>query len=261
MKLEFNYKSNAVAGYLIFSFIFSIIFSLYFQDALFYAFTLFILMALILATAIDVGDINKDLSAVGWSSTGINMAIPLGVVGGILAVVIGSVIINVNISGLFLTVPDLTAVSKIFTKASVISPIMAVSANIFSQWLVVAPAEESFSKIIAPFAGILTFKNKPLAFAIAILLWVGMHVPTFIMQGASSNMYFVLIILGVITTGLYFITNSIITPIIAHGTYNTIVIMSGASSNIYSTLTILTVAAILIYVWMKNYNNPKKSGA
>ncbi len=259
MKLFTESKtSNIVAGYLIFSFIFSVIFSLYFQDPLFYAFTLFILMALLLATAIDVGDINKDLASVGWSSTNINTAIPLGVLGGIISLVLGSFMVNINMMNPI--IPDLTAIAKFFTNASIISPMLAVTANLFAQWLVIAPAEESLSKIIAPFAGMLVFKDKIFAFSLAILLWIGMHVPTFILQNVGNNMYFVLAILGIITTILFFMTNSILAPIIAHGVFNSAVILSSASADTYATFTIIIVIAILILVWFKNpQKNPQKS--
>lgn len=257
MKLFIESKSssasNIVIGYLVFSFIFSTMFALYFQDPLFYVFTFFLVMALILATAIDVGDITQDLASVGWSSININFVIPLGVLGGIIALVLGSFVVNINMMNAL--IPDLTSVAKIFTGASIISPILAVSANLISQWLVIAPAEESLSKIIAPYAGIKVFKDKIFAFFIAILLWIGMHIPTFIMQGVSNNMYFVLFILGVITTVLFFMTNSILTPIIAHGTFNTAVILSSVSSDIYGTLVVIIVALVLVLVWFKN---PKK---
>lgn len=256
MKLFTESKnSSVVTGYLIFSFIFSVIFSLYFQDPLFYAFTLFILMAIVLATAIDVGDINKDLASVGWSSTNINTAIPLGVLGGIIALVLGSFVVNINMMNSM--IPDLTAIAKFFTKASIISPMLAVTANLFAQWLVIAPAEESLTKIIAPYAGLLVFKDKIIAFFIAILLWISMHVPTYIMQGVGNNMYFVLFILGVVTTVLFFMTNSILAPIIAHGVFNTVVIMSSAVSNFYGTATIIIIASVIVMVWLKN---SKKSG-
>ncbi len=243
-------KSNVVIGYLVFSFIFSIIFSLYFADPMYYVFTAFLLMAIILATAIDVGDINKDLASVGWSSTNINTAIPLGVLGGIIALVLGSFIVNINMMNTL--IPDLTSIAKFFTKASVISPLMAVSANLVAQWLVIAPSEESLSKIIAPFASLKIYNDKIVAFFIGILLWISMHVPTFIMQGAGNNMYFVLFILGVITAALFFMTNSILAPIIAHGIFNTAVILSTAQSNIYDTFTILIIVAVLVLVWLKN---------
>ena len=242
--------ASVVTGYLIFSFIFSVLFSLYFQDPLFYAFTLFILMALVLANSIDVGDINKDLASVGWSSTNITTAIPLGVLGGIIALVLGSFVVNINMMNS--TIPDLTSIAKFFTKASIISPLMAVSANLFAQWLVITPAEESLKLIIAPYAGMLVFKNKIIAFFIGILLWELMHVPTYIMQGVGTNMYFVLFILGVITAFLYFLTSSILAPLTAHGTFNTAIILSSAQSNVYDTFTILIIVAVLVLVWLKN---------
>lgn len=256
MKLIFqtNTKSNVVTGYLIFSGIFSVMAALIFQDAMFLAFGIFILMAFILATAIDVGDINKDLAAVGWSSTNINTAVPLGVVGGIAAIVIGSIVVNINM--MHPLVPDLTSLSKFLTGASIISPLMAVTANILAQWLVVAPSEESLSKIIAPFAGIMIFKNKMVAFGIAILLWTGMHAPTFIMQGVGGSMYLVLIIFGIISTILFFMTNGILAPIIAHGVFNTVIIMSSTSFDIYGILTVMIIITILVLIWL----NPKKRG-
>ncbi len=243
-------KSNAVVGYLVFSFIFSRIFSLYFQDPMYYVFTAFLLMAIVLATAIDVGDINKDLASVGWSSTNITTAIPIGVLGGIIALVLGSFVVDINTMKTL--IPDLTSIAKFFTKASIISPSMAVSANLFAQWLVITPAEESLKLIIAPYAGMLVFKDKIIAFFIGILLWELMHVPTYIMQGAGTNMYFVLFILGVITAFLYFLTSSILAPLIAHGTFNTAVILSSSQSNVYDTFTILIIVAVLVLVWLKN---------
>lgn len=251
MKLVFQSKttSSAVTGYLIFSLIFSVLFALMFEDPMFLVFGVFILMAFILATAIDVGDINKDLASVGWSSTNIKTAVPLGIIGGIVTLVIGSFMVNINM--MHPVVPDFSSLGKFFTKASVISPLMAVSANIISQWLVVAPAEESLSKIIAPYAGIMVFKDKIFAFFLAILLWTAMHIPTFVMQGVGSSMYFVLILFGVISAVLFFMTNSILTPIIAHGVFNTVIILS-SSGDTYSTLVILVVAAVLLLVWSKS---------
>lgn len=254
MKLVFQSKttSSAVTGYLIFSLIFSVMFALMFEDPMFLVFGVFILMAFILATAIDVGDINKDLASVGWSSTNVRTAIPLGIIGGIVTLVIGSFIVNINM--MHPIVPDFSSLSKFFTKASVISPLMAVSANIISQWLVVAPAEESLSKIIAPYAGIMIFKDKIFAFFLAVLLWTAMHIPTFIMQGVGSSMYFVLILFGVISVVLFFMTNSIITPIICHGFFNSMIILSSSGTDIYSTITVIVIITVLIFIWFNTRN-------
>lgn len=255
MKLFIESKtSSVVTGYLGYSFIFSVIFSLYFQDALFYAFTFFILMAIVLATAIDVGDIDKDLESVGWSDTNSNNAIPLGVIGGISALVLGSFFVNINMINVL--TPDLTSFAKIFTKATIIPPLYAVSANLIAQWTVILPAEESLKLIIAPYAGIKIFKNTFIAFFIAILLWEVAHVPTYIMQGVDNNMYIVLFILGVITAGLYLITKAIIAPLVAHGTYNTIVILSSSTPDVYGKITLFAIVTILVIIWLKK--NTKK---
>lgn len=258
MKLYTDLKtdSNVTIGYMIFSLVFSILFAFYFSDPMYFAFALFILTAIILATAIDIGDINKDLASIGWSSTNISTAIPLGILGGIAALILGGFIVSIN--AMHVLIPDMTAISRFFTTANIISPSLAVSANLFAQVFVVVPGEEALKMVIAPYAGLKIFKNKIIAFFIAIILWELYHVPTFIMQNVDSNMYIVLFILGIITVILFFLTQSILSPLIAHGTYNIIIILSSAVTNIYSTLTIASILIILLTVWLKN--SQKKSG-
>ncbi len=243
-------QSSPISGYLIFAGLFSALFGYLMQDALYFGFAIFIFAALALSASIDAGDVSHDLAKVGWSATNINMSIPLGILGGIITIVLGSFIISIDL--MHILIPDLSTLAKFFTTASIIPPTLAVSANIIAQIMVVAPGEEALKMILAPFGAKAIFKNTIFAFVIGMVFWVVMHVPTFTSQNAPQSMYLVLFLLGIIGIILFFITQSILAPILAHITFNVGVILNTASGDTLALFTIVGVVLVLFYIYAKN---------
>ncbi|MFA4870928.1 MAG: CPBP family intramembrane glutamic endopeptidase [Pedobacter sp.] len=256
MKFDIQ-SSSAVSGYLILSGLFSAFFAYLLQDPMYFGFSLFIFAGLALAASNDTGKgtVAQDLTKLGWSSTNIFTVVPLGIAGGIIGLIIGSFIVsNVEMN---ILVPDLSTIAQYFTSASVVPAGLATTANIVGTVMVVAPAEEVLKLILAPFALKSIFKNTVVALFLSILFWTAMHIPTFIAQGASTSMYLVLVIFGIIGAVLLFITQNILSAIIAHATFNIGVILSSASGDIFGVLTVIAIISIVMYIWFKS---PEKRG-
>lgn len=242
--------TDVSVGYLIFSSLFIMIAALAFQELNYIVFFIPLAVSFALASSRDRGGTNKNLASIGWTDNNTSMSIPYGIFGGLVAVIIGSMVVGVIPGSI---IPDFSTLGKLVT-ASVIPPTIAVGFNIISQWLIVAPSEETLSKILSPYAGNLIFKSAPVAIIISALLWMGMHYPTFKLQGVSSSMYIVLAILYGITLLLFYITGSVLSAIVAHGTFNSVVLVTSSQSNPFAYYILFGIGLIMAVVWWKSKN-------
>src|SRR5659263_46700 len=216
MKPLLEQGSTATTGFLILSSLSIVILTLMFKDPLYIVFAIPIIMVFALAASVGgKGSSDSDLAAIGLSNKHMNVAVPIGILGGIVAVFLAGIITSFTAQSAAI-VPDFSSVTLL--SVSIISPSVAMSVNIIAQWLVVAPSEEAGYRILAPYAGQAIFKNLGFAWIFASLLWLATHVPTFIAQGVPNSMYLVLLMISTITIGLLWYTGNIISTIITHAT-------------------------------------------
>ncbi|CAG0948617.1 MAG: CPBP family intramembrane metalloprotease [Candidatus Methanoperedens sp.] len=254
MKPLMQQSSTSTTGYLILSSLFIVILTLMFKDPLYIVFGIPIIMVFALAASVGgKGSSDEDLAAIGWSNKHMDTVIPIGILGGIVAVFLAGLITSFTQQSAAI-VPDFSSSATILS-ASVITPSIAMSVNIISQWLVVAPSEEAGYRILAPYAANSIFKNLGFAWIFATLLWVATHIPTFIAQGVPNSMYLVLIMIATITIGLLWYTGNIMSTIIVHGVYNTGVLLL---SNKVDSLTFYIVAIIIMILFIAYYSSSKK---
>jgi len=251
-------KSNATVAYVIFCVVFVMVFALMFKDAMFLVFGFPIVLLFALGSSFDGGTTEQDLETVGWSSGNMKNAVPIGIVGGLSGLMIGGLITNFVPGQMASLVPDLAGTSSILT-ASVIPASLSISANIFSQFMVIAPSEEALSRVLIPYASYKAFKNWIIAFVvIAPAIWIGSHIPTFIAQGAPQSMYLVLFVLAMITTAGFLLTKTILTAIISHGVFNSGVIIINGGIDITAYFIVFLIIAVLAYAWFKGDAKPLK---
>ncbi len=245
-------SGSATTGYLILSGLTVVLFALAFKDPMYLVFGIPLAFIFTLGASSDKsgkGSVDEDLEAVGWSEKGMELAIPLGIIGGMAVLFLGGIMTRYTADTASILVPDFSGIAKL-TTATVIPASLALSVNIASQWLCVAPAEEALARVLAPFAFIKIFKNVIIAFILAAFFWMLMHVPTYIAQGANQSMYLVLLLLAFITTSLYVFTKNLMSAIVAHGTFNTGVLLSASNFDSGTIYVILIIIAILIYAWI-----------
>ncbi len=254
-------SGSATTGYLILSGLTVVLFALAFKDPMYIIFAIPLAFIFTLGASADKkgGSVDEDLEAVGWSDKNMGLAIPLGIIGGMAALFFGSVIMKFTPETASILVPDFTNIAAL-TTASVIPAQWALSGNIISQFMVVAPAEEALARVLAPFAFMKIFKNMVIAFILAAFFWMLMHVPTYIAQGASQSMYLVLFLLAVITTVLYIITKNLMSSIVAHSIFNSGVLLSSNNFDSGTMYIVLIIAAILIYAWVSGLLKSKQTG-
>lgn len=249
---ESEESGSATTGYLILSGLTVVLLTLFYKDAIYLVFAIPIVLVFTLAASGDKtgrGSVDDDLEAVGWSDRNLGISIPLGIIGGMAALFFGSIITRFTPETASILVPDFSGLAALNT-ATVIPPYLSLSVNIFSQWAVISPSEESLARILAVYAFLKIFKNVILAFVLASLFWLFLHIPTYITQGASMNMYLVLLLLAVVTTALFVYTKNLLSAITAHGTFNTGVLLSSNNFDSGTMYTILIIVAILLYAWL-----------
>lgn len=249
---ESEESGSATTGYLILSSLTVVLFSLWFKDAMYIIFAIPLAFIFTLGASADKtgkGSVDSDLEAVGWSDKNMDTAIPLGIIGGMLTLFLGSMIIRFTPETASILVPDFTNIATL-TTASVIPAQWALSGNIISQFMVVAPAEEALARVLAVFAFLKIFKNIIIAFVLAAFFWLLLHVPTYLAQGASQNMYVVLLLLALVTTVLYIFTHNLMSAIITHSVFNSGVLLSSNNFDSGTMYIVLIIAAILIYAWI-----------
>lgn len=252
---------SATTGYLILSGLTVVLLTLFYKDPLYLVFAIPLAFIFTLGASSDKtgrGSVDDDLEAVGWSDKGMELAIPLGIIGGMVVLFLGSIMTRYSSETASIFVPDFTNIAAL-TTASVIPVQWALSANIIAQWMVVAPAEEALARVLAVYAFLKIFKNVIIAFILAAFFWMLLHVPTYISQNANSSSYLVLLLLAVVTTGLYIFTKNLMSSITAHGVFNTGVLLI---ANRFDTATVYIIAiimAILVYAWISGIFKTKTS--
>lgn len=244
-------KSGGVTtAYMIFAALATVTFGLALNDISFLYFAVLILLAFVLSAMSDKGSPQKNLASIGWSDRNIGQAIPYGIAGGLLVVFIGSVLLKLTPQSSSIIAPDFSATASIMVGA-IIPASYALSFNIIGQWLITAPAEEAGYRIVAPFAAMSAFGSELIAFAIATLLWIFSHVPAYLSQNAPNSMYLVLIVLSIVTISLIKITGTVMSAIVAHGTYNTIVLIMSSPSDSGTLFVMMAIFFTLIYIWFR----------
>lgn len=250
-------ESTASTGYLILSAMFVVLFTLAFNDAIFLVFGIPLLLVFILGASLDAGKPEKDLEIVGWSGRNMGIAVPFGIAGGILSLLAGTYLTrSITPSAIYMSpmqvfVPEIATLG-VLTAASVIPPFLSTGANIISQWFVVAPSEESLSKVLVPYAIYSIVPNWVLAYIIGAVFWIFLHIPKFIAQGVDGRMYIVLLFIAFVTTALTIFTKTILTAVISHGVFNSGVIIIGQGVNQTAFYIIIIILAILTYTWFKS---------
>ncbi len=248
--------SNATTGYFILCGIAILLYALATHDSMYLLFEVPILLMFALGSSVGKGTVEDSLETVGWSSRNLNKAVPAGIIGGLVCVILGGIITRFSIAQMGALVPDFTGIS--LTGASSVIPVSyAIGANILVQWFVIAPSEESLARILTPYAINKILKNWFVAFALAGLLWAAMHTPALMMQNASPSMYLVLLVIATVTTAVLLITGNIMSAIIVHGVYNTTIsiMSSGIDNTGYMVLFALT--AVLLFAWYKKSSKSK----
>lgn len=249
-------ESTASTGYLLLSALFVVLFTLAFEDPMFLVFGIPLLLVFILGASLDAGKPEKDLEIVGWSGRNMGIAVPFGIAGGLLCLLVGTYLTRgiapsaIYMSPMQVFVPEIATLGAL-TAASVIPPFLSTGANIISQWFVVAPSEESLSKTLVPYAIYSIVPNWVLAYIIGAIFWIFLHVPKFITQNVDGRMYIVLLVIAFITTTLVIFTKTILTAVISHGIFNTGVIIIGGGANQTVFYIIIIILAILTYTWFR----------
>ncbi len=253
---------SVTTGFLIFSGLITVLYALSVGDNTYLVFGILLLFTFTLAASVGgQGNTDSDLEAIGWSNKNMGTVVPLGIAGGILALIIGSFIISLSAKNTASTVPDFSAVASVFPmyKASIIPASIATAVNIIAQWTIVAPSEEAAYRILAPFAGMAVFKNQIMAYAAATILWLATHINAYTMQGTPSSMYLVLAMIAVITIGLLWWTGSAISGIIAHAVFNSGVILMAGNAGQAAYFVVLVILAILVYGWLTGMEKSRNS--
>ena len=182
------------------------------------------------------------------------VAIPVGIVVGIISLVIGSVIMGVTSTGSFtelgsLVVPAMGTVAALGT-ASVIPVSLLTAANIFGQWVYVAPGEEAGFRVLTVYGLQTVFNNPIFAFFGATLIWALLHLPVWMTTGVSSVMYVVVIVWGVIWSAQFVIMRNYFSNVISHAVTNTGVILTTSMGmtglDTYTVGVLVAISIVLI---------------
>lgn len=245
--------SSFTTGYLILSVLVTMSLALFFKDATYLVFALPTILAFTLAASIDKrgGSADSDLEAVGWSSKNLTSAIPLGIAGGIISLVMGGFIMRT--ASMASLVPDFSTSIAALTGASIIPAGLALATNIIATAMVVVPSEELGYRLLAPYAFFAAFKNQILAWIAASLLWAGTHIPTFMAQGVDNSMYIVLMFISLVNILLIYYTQNIMSAIISHMTFNIGVLLS-PGGNIMAYYVVAVIAIILSLAYFTSNN-------
>ena len=240
-------KSSATVGYLILSTIAVISFALAFQDMNMLVFAVPLLVGFVIAASINKGKPEEDIIAIGYSGVHPEFFIPIGLIGGLIAIFVGSLIMEFSSQSTAALIPDFSGLKL----AAVIPPTVALSVNLMAQWLIIAPSEEILARTVAPFAFMSLTKNVIVAYLAGSALWMLTHYPTFTLQNVPNTMYLVLAVLAAITLIVYFLTKSLFASIISHATFNSGVLILGAQINPLAFYTIGGISAVLAFVWLR----------
>lgn len=213
-----------------------------FRDAFFMVFAIPLSALIGIAALQDKGSINKNAETIGLGTDNIVKSIGLGFLGASLSLIFGTIVMGLNLMQASIFIPDFSAAASIVV-GSVIPANLATMAEITSQWTVVAPSEEAGFRIVFPYAIETIIPSIPVMFGLSILVWAMYHYPTWVMSGTNPNMYLVIVVWGILWAGLLLLTNSFMSPVVAHGSTNTAVLL--ASANMVSFFTMIIVFAII----------------
>lgn len=266
IRLKSIQKLSPAFGYLLISiFAAGIVFPLAYDDWRTIVFALILIGTFLIGVSTDTSGkpADSDLAQVGWVSDRDHMFVPIGVITGMLALFLGGLIMELFPQGILSSSATITQQNMALLSAAlvpdysgiklgqVIPVYMAVGANIIAQFFVIAPSEESLSKIYLPWGFMSLFKNLGVAYLFGQIGWVLLHVFTFIAQNASSAMYLVLLMLGGVTLLIYSFTKSIFSSSTAHSTFNSGVILLSSGMNIITFGVISSIGAALTYIWLQ----------
>lgn len=254
--MKFNIRNinnnNPSIGFLILSLISTFALAIALEDAIILGYGILILSLFVLAAATDKGTPEKNLQYFMWSNKDMGASIIYGIIGGVITLLLGIIILGISSRDMASIVPDFSFSSKLVA-ASVVTPNIISFFNILSQWTTVAPAEEALARILGPYSSISLVKNFYLALIFGSLIWISMHIFTFILQNTSPAMYLVLAILSGINIILLYSTKNIFSPIISHGTYNTgVILLSGITLSSIVAILLITILLLTIYVRSKD---------
>ena len=249
-KLLVSERSSITTAIMILSLLFVVAYTLFLQDAMFMVFAI-PLLAFVTFSALRGGDdIDESLENLGWGDRNIWFAIPIGFIGGAAALLVGGILLNVNLANASFLIPNMKASGGLVV-ASVIPASIAISADIISQWMVVAPSEEAGFRVLAPYALSSIIPSSIFIFTGSTLMWAAYHYPTWLMSGTNVNMYIIIVAWGMIFAALLLITGNILSSITAHAVTNSSIII--INNNIYGTteviIGILIIALVGFGIW------------
>lgn len=222
-------------------------FGLFTQDTSILFFAIPIIFALLVANSRGNKDIDDNIRSIGITGTNIKTAIPIGIAAGLFCFILGNLIIGLTSKVTSSTVPTFAIP---LSEASFIPAQMFLATNILIQFLIVAPAEELGFRFLSPYIINSFIKSAPIAMLGGTLLWVFTHIPAYTLQSTPLSMYIVLLVIGLIAIGLIYYTQSLITPWIMHGTFNTLVLVIGGVLSVYVYLMLIFIACSLIFLYL-----------
>ena len=243
-------RSSITTGIMILSLLFVVGYTLFLDDSMYLVFAI-PLLAFITFSALRGGDdIDESLENLGWGDRNIWFALPMGFVGGAVALLIGGIILNVNLVNASLLIPNMKTAGGLAV-ASVIPVSIAITADIISQWMVVAPSEEAGFRVLAPYALSSIIPNPIFIFTGSTLMWAAYHYPTWVMSGTNTNMYIIIVVWGMIFAALLLITGNVLSSITAHAVTNSsiIIINNDILGTVQVILGIFMIAIIGFGIW------------
>lgn len=215
-----------------------------------------IIFALIVSVSRGFSDIDNAVASIGVSGYNIRDSITLGLTAGVMVYVIGSMLITFTDDNTMALVP-MFAISNTAT-ASVIPSYIFLGINILIQWLVVAPSEEVGFRFLSPYVINSLVNNLPISMIVGTLLWVFIHIPTYTIQNAPLMMYLVLVIMGIVAIYLIWITGSLISAIILHAVFNTIVVLISGPPTWFTYIVLITISISLLMFYTYGGENHNK---
>ncbi len=254
MKAE---QTDSLTGIILLTSISIVAFSLFSQDTQILIFAIPIIYGLIIAVSRKNNkDIDDGIRSIGLRESNIKTAIPLGIAVGLLCFIIGNLIISLTSRVTASSIPTF-AIS--LSGASFIPANVFLGVNILTQWLIVSPSEEIGFRFLCPYIYNSFIKFAPVAMLLATVTWVGIHIPTYIMQAVPFSMYIVLLIIGLISIGLVYYTSSLTASVIMHATFNTLVLIIGGVLNIFTYIILILIAISLIFLYLSGGDRRAKT--
>lgn len=249
-KLLTSKRSSVTTAIMILSLLFVVAYTLFLDDAMFMVFAIPLLAFIIFAKLNEGNDIDESLESVGWGDRNIWFAIPMGFIGGAFALIVGGLLLKANLAQASILIPNMQITGGLAV-ASVIPASVATSANIISQWMVIAPSEEAGFRVLAPYALSSIIPTPIFIFGASIVMWAAYHYPTWLMSGTNANMYIIIVVWGIIFASLLLLTGNILSSITAHAVTNSSIIL--INGNVFGTIEvlfgILLIAAIGFGIW------------